>query len=81
MVCQVLTIGAVGWAPAGLVFHRLPPHSPEQRRPQKAFPRPSCVIPGYYYFPATHPPVPAHILATPTWRQQLEGKRYPNNKI
>lgn len=47
MVCQILTIGAVGWAPAGLIFHRLPPHCLERQRPPQDFPRPFCLIPGY----------------------------------
>lgn len=83
MVCQILTIGVVGWAPAGLVFHHLPPHCPEQRR-------------GDHRKLSLVPPVPLpvintsqpHILLlqhtsllTPTWRQRLEAKGYLNNEI
>lgn len=32
MGCQILTIGAIGWAPAGLIFHGLPPHCLEQQK-------------------------------------------------
>lgn len=83
MVCQILTIGAVGWAPAGLVFHRLPPHCPEQQRGDHGK---LSLVPfvSFLVINTSQPCVPLSqhtSLLTPTWRQWLEDKGYLNNEI
>ena len=82
MVCQILTIGAVGWAPAGLIFHRLPPHCLEQQRGDH---RKLSLVPSvsFLVINTSQPRIPLSqhtSLLTPTWRQCLEAKGYLNNK-
>lgn len=81
MVCQILTIGATGWAPAGLIFHSLPPHCLEQ---QKGDHRKLSLAPSVSFL-IINTSQPSILLSqhtsqlTPTWRQWLEAKGYLNN--
>lgn len=82
MGCQILTIGAAGWAPVELIFHCVPPHCLKQ---QKGDHQKLSLVPSVS-FPVINTswlciPLHQHItLVTHTWRQQLEAKGYLNNK-
>lgn len=82
MGCQILTIGAAGQAPVGLIFHCLPPQCLKQ---QKRDHQKLSLVPSVS-FPVTNTSqlcVPLHQHTSPithTWRQQLEAKGYLNNK-